>query len=225
MRILIVEDSRRLARALKSGLRKEGHAADTVHDGKKGLAYARLNPYDVIVLDLMLPGLDGRSLLKCFRGEGRTTPVLILTAMDALGDKVRGFKLGADDYLVKPFAFEELLARIEALQRRSAGTLKAVIKVGDLHIDMSSRCVERAGQNIHLTAREFALLCFLAQHKGETVSRIEIEDHLYGEDNFPMSNAVSSAICNLRSRIDVPGSRELIHTRRGLGYVLDDEAP
>jgi len=225
MRFLIVEDSPLLVRSLKSGLRKEGHAVDAAGDGKAGLSYARTNPYDVIILDLMLPEMDGLSVLGELRRERCATPVLILTAKDTVDDRVLGLRSGADDYLVKPFAFDELLARLEALARRRSGNLNPVIEVGDLRIDTAARSVTRAGRPIRLEAREYALLIYLASRRGEIVSRIEIEDHLYGEDNFPMSNAVPAAICKLRARLAAGGSREVIHTRRGLGYLLDEGAP
>lgn len=225
MRLLVVEDSERLARTLRSGFRKAGHAVDVVAEGARGLSYARCNPYDVIVLDLMLPVIDGLTVLQTLREEGRDTPVLILTARDAVPDRVLGLRTGADDYLVKPFSFDELLARIDALSRRRVGRTRPVIEVADLRIDVTRRMAFRGARRVALTAREYAILLYLAEHRGRPVSRIEIEDHVYGEDNFPMSNAVPSAICNLRSRLTADGERNIIHTRRGLGYVLSEEAP
>lgn len=222
MRILIVEDSVRLARSLKLGLRKAGHAVDVTHDGESGYSYARLNPYDAIVLDLMLPKMDGIEVLRKLRQEAKKdTLVLVLTARDQVDDRVRGLREGADDYLVKPFAFEELLARIDALGRRANGSTNPVIEVGDLAIDTRARRVTQGSKVVDLTRREYALLTYLATRRGETVSRIEIEDHLYDEDTFPMSNAVPAAICTLRSRLAAAGATDLIHTRRGLGYVLE----
>lgn len=225
MRILVVEDSEGLASTLKRGLEKLGYAADVVGDGRRGLQYAIKEPYDVIVLDLMLPELRGFDVLSALRRAGRDTPVLILSALDTLDDKVKGLRGGADDYLVKPFAFDELVARLEALVRRRAGVSDPVISVSDLRIDTAARLVTRAGETVQLKAREYALLVFLAMRQGKTVSRIEIEDHLYGEDNFPMSNAVPAAISTLRARLAGAGSGELIHTRRGLGYVLEEARP
>lgn len=224
MRILLVEDSERLVRSLKRGLGKSGHAVDAVLDGKKGLSYARLNPYDVIILDLMLPEMDGLTVLRSLREAKIDIPVLILTGKDSVDDRVLGLRTGADDYLVKPFSLDELLARLEALSRRHVGRTGSVIKVADLTIETESRRVSRGDREITLHAREYSLLLYLADHCGKTVSRIEIEDHLYGEDNFPMSNAVPSAICNLRSRLSEGGEKELIFTRRGMGYLLSEEA-
>ncbi len=225
MRILLVEDSERLVRSLKNGFRQSGFAVDAVGDGKKGFSYARLNPYDVIVLDLMLPEMDGMTVLARLRAEGIDTPILILTARDGVDDRVAGLREGADDYLVKPFAFDELLARVEALARRSSGRAASKIEIGELVIDTGARSVTHGGREVSLSAREYALLLVLAERKGKTVSRIEIEDRLYGEDNFPMSNAVPSAICILRSRLAEAGGDELIHTRRGLGYMIAEVAP
>lgn len=225
MRILVVDDSPRLVRAVASGLRRAGHAVDTAPDGLSGLSYARLNPYDAVVLDLMLPGRDGLQVLAELRDAGSDTPVLVLTARDSVEDRVRGLRAGADDCLVKPFAFDELLARLEALERRRSGRAHAIIQVWGLRIDTNARRATYGGRTLSLPAREYSLLVLLASRQGETVTRIEIEDHLYGESNFPMSNAVSSAICGLRARLAAAGCPRLIHTRRGLGYVLDEEPP
>ena len=224
MRILLVEDSIRLAQSVQAGLRKLGHAVDVVHDGPKGLSYARCNPYDLLVLDIMLPGLDGLSLLDTLRREGVTTHVLLLTARDGVEDRVEGLRRGADDYLVKPFAFEELAARVDALGRRVRGPALPVIEVGDLEIDTAARLVRRDGCSLELSRREYALLAYLGTRPGEIVSRIEIEDHLYDEDTLPSSNVVASTICALREKLEAGGGSRLIHTRRGLGYVLAEEA-
>jgi len=222
MRVLIVEDSVRLSRSLQAGLRKLGHGVDVVHDGRSGLSYARLNPFDVIVLDLMLPEMDGLAVLRALRDEDCATPVLILTAKDTVPERVRGLRTGADDYLVKPFDFDELVARLESLHRRREGHAHPMIQVGDLVIDTAARKVTRAGRPIPLTSRQYALLALLATRRGDTVSRIEIEDKLYDEDSFPMSNVVASAVCKLRSQITGPGEANLVHTRRNLGYVLEE---
>lgn len=220
MRILLVEDSMRLQRSLGVGLRREGYAVDVAGDGERGLLYALHNPYDVIILDLMLPKIDGLQVLDRLRQEKTPSQVLILTAKDAVEDRVRGLRSGADDYLVKPFAFDELLARIEALTRRLYDSKSSVIRVGDLEIDTVARTAHRAGRALELTRREYLLLEYLAYRLGEVVRRTEIEDHLYGERNFPMSNAVDRTVCALRKKIDPPEAPRLIHTRRGLGYVL-----
>lgn len=224
MRILLVEDSQRLARSVQTGLRKLGHAVDVVHDGAKGLSYARCNPYDLVLLDIMLPELDGLSVLRELRAGGVETHVLMLTAKDSLDDRVRGLQSGADDYLVKPFAFEELAARVDALGRRVRGRATPVLEVGDLRVDTSARVVTRGERQLELSRREFALIRYLATRVGEIVSRIEIEDELYDEDTLPLSNVVASTICALRDKLESGGEARLIHTRRGLGYVLSEPA-
>ncbi len=220
MRILVVEDSQRLAQSVQAGLRKLGHAVDVVHDGDQGLSYARVNPYDVILLDIMLPGRDGMSVLRELRAEDVDTHVLLLTAKDGVSDRVDGLQSGADDYLVKPFAFEELAARVDALGRRVRGPSTPVLRIDDLVIDTGARSVRRGDRPLDLSRREYALLRYLASRLGETVSRIEIEDQLYDEDHFPNSNVVASTICSLRDKLELDGAGRLIHTRRGLGYVL-----
>jgi DNA-binding response OmpR family regulator len=225
MRILIVEDSQSLARSVQTGLRKLGHAVDVVHDGPKGLSYARLNPYDLVLLDILLPGFDGLFVLRELRRLGVLTHVLLLTARDAVADRVAGLKAGADDYLVKPFAFEELVARVEALGRRVRGPAVPVIEIGDLRIDTSARVATRGGRALPLSRRDWALLSYLASRRGETVSQVEIEDHVYDEDTLPNSNAVASAVCALRDKLEDGGAVRLIHTRRGIGYVLSESPP
>jgi DNA-binding response OmpR family regulator len=220
MRILLVEDSVRLSRSLQSGLGRLGHAVDVVHDGKQGLSYARLNPYDLLVLDVMLPGLDGLSLLRELRGLGRDVRVLLLTARDAVADRVAGLRAGADDYLVKPFAFDELVARVDALGRRAREGGHPVTRVGALRIDTAARTVHCGERELVLSRREYQLLSCLAQRPGEIVSRTEIEDRLYGEDDFPASNVVASTVSGLRAKLAQAGAGGLIQTRRGLGYRI-----
>ncbi len=224
MRILIVEDSETLRESLRTGLAREGFAVDTAQDGESGLAYARNNPYDVLVLDLMLPKLDGLGVLAGLRGKADRPHVLILTARDRVQDRVLGLNTGADDYLVKPFAFDELLARLHALVRRRYAERSPVVSVGDLVIDVVARRAAWRGAVLDLTAREFSLLEFLALQKGSTVTREEIEDHIYGVHKLPSSNAVDSAICVLRAKLG-PQAKDLIRTRRGLGYVLEEPRP
>src|SRR5262245_24617737 len=224
MRILLVADSKRLARSIQTGLRKLGHGVDLVHEGPRGLSYARHNPYELLILDILLPGMDGLSVLRELRGEGAATPVLLLTARDSVEDRVTGLQAGADDYLVKPFAFEELAARVETLGRRVRGAPVTVREVGDLRIDLAARRAQRGERLLDLSCREYALLTYLASRRGELVSRIEIEDHLYDEERLPCSNVVASTICALRNKLEVEGESRLIHTRRGLGYMLSDEA-
>jgi DNA-binding response OmpR family regulator len=216
MRVLLVEDSARLRSSLGRGLKRSGYAVDTSSDGEEGLWLAQSNPYDVIILDLMLPRLDGTTLLRRLRAQGLTTHVLILTAKDTVEDRVRGLQVGADDYLVKPFAFEELLARVQALCRRSYQRKSPQIFLGDVVVDTAGRAVTRNGRAVTLTPREYRLLEYLARRAGEVVSRSEIEEHIYGGEAELMSNAVDAAICNLRRKL----SASLIETRRGHGYVL-----
>ena len=221
MRILLVEDSPRLQASLATGLQRLGFAVDIAGDGERALLYGRHNDYDVIVLDLMLPKIDGLTVMKTLREEGHDTHILILTAKDTVDDRVTGLRHGADDYLVKPFSLDELIARIEALIRRSYGSKRPLIGVADLEIDTVARTVTRDGVEILLTRREYALLEYLAQRRGQVVTRQQIEDHLYGERDFPMSNAVDRIVCTLRKKIDSERGSKLVHTRRGFGYVLD----
>lgn len=221
MRILVVEDSARLQRTLATAFRRSGYAVDVAGDGEEALWLAESNDYDVIVLDVMLPKRDGLSLLAELRRRGKAVHVLLLTARDTVTDRVQGLEAGADDYLVKPFALEELLARVQALCRRAYGSKQPRLAVADLEIDTLARCVWRAGQPIELTAREYLLLEYLARRRGHVVSRPEIEEHIYDGQVDPMSNVVDSAICGLRKKLGTTGAAPLIHTRRGLGYVLD----
>ena len=221
MRILLVEDKNRLREAIEKALRESGYAVDSTDNGNDGLWMSCENTYDVILLDIMLPGLDGLSVLEQLRGRERDTPVLLLTAKDTIADRVKGLRKGADDYLIKPFALEELLARIEALCRRSYKKSTSTITLNDLIIDSSAKTVKRDGNLIDLTAREYAILEYLAMRQGSVISRSEIEEHIYDELVSPMSNVVDSAICNLRKKIaKEPDYDELIHTRRGQGYIL-----
>jgi DNA-binding response OmpR family regulator len=225
MHVLLVEDSRRLQESLGTGLRRSGYAVDVAGDGDAGLRYARHNQYDVIVLDLMLPKLDGLSLLRHLREGGNQTHVLILTARGRVDERVHGLREGADDYLVKPFSFDELLARIQALVRRSYQAKSPVVAVGPLVIDTTARTVTLAGAEVTLSRREYALLEYLALRRGQIVSRTQLEDHLYGERDFPMSNAVDRTVCTLRKKIQGADGRELLSTRRGLGYILHEPQP
>jgi DNA-binding response OmpR family regulator len=221
MRILVVEDSVRLQRTVGTALRRSGYAVDVAGDGEEGLWLAESLDYDAIVLDVMLPKRDGLDVLRTLRAKGKPTHVLLLTARDTVADRVTGLGAGADDYLVKPFALEELLARVHALCRRADGTKQPRLAVGDLEIDPAARTVRRAGQAIELTAREYQLLEYLARRGGEVVSRGDIEAHIYDGQVDPMSNVVDSAICLLRKKLAVEAdAAPLIHTRRGLGYVL-----
>jgi DNA-binding response OmpR family regulator len=220
VRILVAEDSDRIRGALVTGLRREGYAVDAVADGKQAWIHSRTTEYDVIVLDIMLPEMDGWEVLKRAREEGVETPVLVLTALDAVDNRVKGLQGGADDYLVKPFAFEELVARVQALVRRRHAIRQPVVKVDDLEIDSARKIVSRAGAEVPLKPREYAVLEYLAHRVDEPVSRMELEEHVYDQDSQVHSNAIDSAICSLRAKLDLPGTRPLIHTRRGVGYVL-----
>jgi len=216
VRLLVVEDELDLLRALEKAFREEGYAVDTASDGEDGLFKATSWNYDAIVLDLMLPKLDGGELLKRLR-RIKTTPVLVLTARDALPDRVKGLDTGADDYLVKPFERLELLARIRALVRRSAGQATAVLEVGDVKIDMASRTVTRQGESINLTPREYALVEFLALHRGKIVTRTMLYDHLFDENEDSLSNLLDVHVSNLRKKL----GPNFVVTRRGQGYLID----
>jgi two-component system, OmpR family, response regulator len=225
MRVLLIEDSERLQRSVATGLRKAGYAVDVSGDGNEGLWYARSNAYDVIVLDLMLPGMDGLTLLRRLRQSGRDAHVLILTAKDTVEDRVVGLRAGADDYLIKPFAFDELLARVQALARRHHGVKNPQVTIGGLRIDTAARSAWRGERLIELSAREYAVLEYLLLRQGQVVTRPEIEQHVYDERAELMSNVVDAAVYSLRKKIDVPGEPSLIQTRRGMGYVMQAAAP
>jgi DNA-binding response OmpR family regulator len=224
MLLLYVEDSERLRRSVSLGLRQLGWAVDVAADGIEGWYRACEVAYDVIVLDILLPELDGISLLDKLRKESiasSQSSVLMLSALDATEDKVRGLRAGADDYLAKPFSFLELQARIEALLRRRYGKKASLLKIGDLNIDLALKAVQRNGQTISLAPSEYQLLEFLALRAGDVVSRTEIEAHLYDEQTDLMSNAVDRTVCMLRRKLAItPNSSPLLHTHRGLGYRL-----
>lgn len=223
MKILLAEDYYPLARALKQGLEEEGYAVDWAKDGEEANVKAHGMPYDVIVLDLMLPKVDGLTLLQGWRKDGLSSHVLILTAKDQLPDKIKGLDLGADDYLTKPFEMDELLARIRALIRRGHQVKDPILRIHDLEIDSAARSVKRGGKRIHLTPREYALLEFLAFHRGKVVTRPMIWDHLYDEEDENTSNVVDVYIRYLRNKIDKGFEKPLILTRWGEGYMLRGE--
>lgn len=220
MRLLIVEDFAPLCQAITKGFREAGFAVDSSTDGEEGLWQARSNDYDAIVLDIMLPHMDGLTLLQRIRREGRATPILLLTAKDTVDDRVQGLNLGADDYLIKPFAFAELLARVRALARRRYEKRDPMIRVGDLEVNTTARTVARGGELVELTAREFSLLEFLALRAGEVVSRSAIWEHLYEFHSDADSNVVDVYVGYLRKKLERDYLTKLIHTRRGEGYML-----
>jgi heavy metal response regulator len=220
MRILIVEDEKSLADIIKKGLEEEDYAVDVAYNGEDGLFIAENEPSDLIILDIMLPIVDGMTILKRIRKAGVKTPVLMLTAKDALTDKVSGLDSGADDYLTKPFLFEELLARIRALLRRSSEAKTSVIEIGDLTIDMATHEVRRDGKNIDLSAKEYALLEYMAMNRNKALTRTMFWEHLY-DYNFDLdSNVIDVFIHRIRNKIDKGFERKLIHTLRGSGYML-----
>lgn len=220
MRILVIEDYEPLRKSLVKGLTEAGFAVDSTGDGSEGLWYAKGADYDAIILDIMLPNLDGLSILKQLRAQGSTSNILILTARDTLQDKIKGLDLGADDYLVKPFAFEELLARIRALVRRTYDSKSPEIQIEDLSINLNTQQVTRCGTVVGLTPREYALLEYLALRANQIVARSEIWEHLYRFHSTAASNVVDVYIGYLRRKIDKPGLKPLIQTVRGRGYML-----
>ncbi len=220
MRILVVEDETFLADIIRKGLEEEGYAVDVAYNGEEGLFLAESEPSDLIILDIMLPLVDGLTILKTIRRAGIRTPVLLLTARDTVTDKIAGLDSGADDYLTKPFNFEEMLARIRALIRRGSDTRTAVIEIDDLVIDTAARYVSRAGRQVELSAREYALLEYLAIHNNQVLSRTVLSEHLY-DYNFDLdSNVIDVFISRLRNKIDRNHDKRLIHTVRGAGYML-----
>jgi two-component system OmpR family response regulator len=216
MKVLVVEDEPDLLSALVQSLREAGYAVDSAEDGEEGLFKAAGGGYDAVVLDMMLPRIDGWALLGKLRRTD-TVPVLALTARDALADRVRGLDAGADDYLTKPFELAELLARLRAIIRRSAGKASTRIELGEVSIDTASRKVQRAGHAVQLTPREYALVEYLALHKGRLVTRTVIYDHLFGEEDDTLSNLVDVHVSNVRKKL----GKEFIITRRGEGYLID----
>lgn len=220
MRILVVEDEPSAARLLAKGLRHEAYAVDVAADGERALELAFINDYDLVILDVMLPHKSGFEVCRELRAAGSAVPVLMLTARDAVEDRVVGLDSGADDYLPKPFDFEELLARVRALLRRRPALLPAVIEVADLSIDPRARRVSRGGAPVELTAKEYALLEYLARRAGEVVSRADIAEHVWDETYDPFSKVIEVFIQRLRRKVDDGRARKLIHTRRGEGYVL-----
>jgi DNA-binding response OmpR family regulator len=220
MRILVVEDEPKLAETLRSGLVEHRYAVDVAHDGQDGYELAAGGPYDLLILDVMLPGLDGFELCRRLRAGGSSLPVLMLTARDAVDDRVEGLDRGADDYLVKPFAFRELLARVRALLRREAPTKHPILRVGDLEMDTMSHEVRRAGRPIELTGKEYAILEYFLRNPDRVLSRTQIADHVWDYDFVSMSNVIDVYVGYLRRKLADGREPRLLHTVRGTGYRL-----
>jgi heavy metal response regulator len=224
MRILIVEDERQIAAFLERGLKEEGYAVDVVYNGDDALDWATAAEYDGIVLDVMLPGRDGFSVCRELRARGLNTPILMLTARDAVDDRVGGLDSGADDYLVKPFAFKELVARLRAITRRQADTRSTELRVGDLTLDTLAHTAQRGDRHIELTTKEYNLLEFLMRNPNRVLSRTQISEHVWNFDFVSESNVVDVYIRYLRRKIDEGEDHKLIKTVRGSGYLISDES-
>lgn len=225
MRILLVEDDRAISGAVKKRLQAECHAVDLCENGPDAYDFMRVTDYDVVLMDIMLPGEDGLSVVRRARADGVTSPILFLTARDAVEDRVTGLDAGGDDYLVKPFALDELMARIRVLGRRNARQTSNLLTVGDLAIDTAARKVVRGGKDIHLTAKEYALLEYMARNSGAVLTRDQIEQRIFNYDYMGASNMVDVYIRYLRRKLDEGFDQKLIHTVRGAGYVLREEKP
>jgi DNA-binding response OmpR family regulator len=220
MRILLVEDESSAAQMLAKGLREQSYAVDVATDGEAAVYQAGINDYDLVILDVMLPLKDGFEVCRELRAEGLTFPIMMLTARDAPPDRVAGLDMGADDYLIKPFDFHELLARLRALLRRGPALRPETVEIADLSIDMRARRVRRGGRQIELTAKEYAFLEYLARRAGEVVTRAEIAEHVWEENFDPFSNLIEVYVQRLRRKIDEGHAPKLLRTRRGEGYVL-----
>lgn len=225
MKILVIEDDKTTSAYIRNGMAELGHVVDIAENGRDGLFLAAGEPYDVMIVDRMLPGLDGLGIIKTIRAAGVRTPVLFLTALSGIDDRVDGFQAGGDDYLVKPFAFAELVARIQALARRPPmNDLQTVLKVADLEMDLLKRKVSRAGKEIDLQPREFRLLEFLMQNAGRLVTRTMLLEHVWEYHFDPRTNIVETHVSRLRSKVDRDFDKELIETVRGSGYLIRDPA-
>jgi two-component system copper resistance phosphate regulon response regulator CusR len=226
VRLLVVEDEAKAADFLLRGLGEHGYAVDVARDGREGLVFAQAGDHSLVLLDVMLPGMDGFQLVEALRRQGKRTPVLMLTAREDIDDRVRGLRSGADDYLVKPFAFSELLARIEALLRRAAGQAVAptVLEIANLSLDLEQRRASRNGRRIELSAKEFKLLKLLMRRRGHVLSRAVLAEQVWGMSLDYDSNVVEVSVRRLRAKIDDPFSPKLLHNVRGMGYVLEDRS-
>ncbi|MCI5220603.1 MAG: DNA-binding response regulator [Candidatus Electrothrix sp. LOE2] len=225
MKILIVEDEQRLAVLLKKGLEESSYAVDLCHDGEEGLYMAETFPYDAVLLDVMLPKMDGFTVLENLRKQGVDVPVLMLTARTEVESRVKGLNHGADDYIPKPFDFAELLARLTAVIRRNKGQPASTVEVADLRLDLNAKTASRAGREIFLSAKEYAVLEYLARNKGRVISRTEFSEHVYGGDFDLDSNIIDVFINKLRNKIDKGHEHKLIRTKRGAGYYISKEEP
>lgn len=223
MRILVVEDEKKLANFIKKGLKEAHYAVDTADNGEDALFLAETNPYDLIVLDIMIPGRDGIDVCRKLRKGGTDTPVLMLTARDDVEDKISGLDAGADDYLTKPFSFPEFLARVRALLRRKAPGKTTRLKVADLELEQTTRKVIRNGKEIELTPTEYGLLEYLMLHNGHVVTRTMISEHVWNDDFDSFSNVINVYVNYLRKKVDQDSPRKLIHSLRGVGYILKDK--
>lgn len=224
MHLLLIEDERKTAANLRKGLSEHGFVVDVADDGEDGLYCARTGEYDLVILDIMLPERDGWSVLADLRRSGKQTPVLCLTARDAVQDRVRGLELGADDYLVKPFAFSELLARVRSILRRSPVRQPDILRIADLEIDLLRHKATRSGKRLDLTPKEFALLSLLTRRMGEVLSRTLIAEQVWDMNFDSDTNVVEVAVRRLRGKVDDPFPMKLIHTVRGVGYVVEDRS-
>jgi DNA-binding response OmpR family regulator len=223
MKLLLIEDYKPLRESMEQGLRENGYAVDAAGDGEEGLWYASTGEYEVVVLDLRLPGMDGLEILRRLRAQKNRVHVLIVTARDTIDDRVEGLDLGADDYLVKPFEFSELLARVRALVRRKYDQKEPVIRVADVEVDTSSRAVRRGGRPIDLTLREYAIIEILARKAGRVVSRESIQESVYDFAAELSSNVIDVYIGRLRRKLETGGGNKILHTKRGFGYMLGEE--
>ncbi len=223
MRILLVEDDKKIAGFITKGLQEENYAVDIFHNGEDGLYWALVNEYDLIILDIMLPQMNGLEICREIRRNQKNTPIIILTAKGSIEDKVKGLRIGADDYLSKPFSFDELLARIQALLRRSQEYQSQILTAADLELDVGSRRVSRSGKEIILSGREYGLLEFLMRNKNKVVTETQIIEHVWDMNSELFTNVVNVYIHHLRKKIDEESSQKLIYTLRGRGYILKDE--
>jgi DNA-binding response OmpR family regulator len=225
MRLLLVEDDEGIISFLEKGLREATYAVDIARDGNDALYKSAVNEYDAVILDIMIPAPDGLEVCRALRNSGSKVPIIMLTARDEVGDRIRGLDLGADDYLTKPFQVSELLARLRAVMRRGSAQTSAVIEVGNLTIDTAAQTVNRGDREVTLTARQYAVLEYLARNAGRVVSRTELTEHVWNEGRDTFSNVIDVHITHLRQKIDREPDEPLIHTRRGAGYILSASAP